>query len=90
MTREEKLSAFGKLTKVQGIKTGREFAKSQATARLLIDHPHGYRDWRIVGPAAVPGFFILVSTFRLDPYTQSNERTTFTLVLPDTEFERVH
>jgi hypothetical protein len=60
------------------------------TARLLIDHPHSYRDWRILGSSSVRGFFHLESTFRLDPCTQSDTRTTFSLVLHETEFERVH
>jgi hypothetical protein len=40
LSREEKLASFQQLTKVDGIKTGREFAESFSNkARILIDHP---------------------------------------------------
>src|SRR5271165_5185234 len=40
LTREEKLASFQQLTKVDGIKTGREFAESFSNkARILINHP---------------------------------------------------
>ena len=90
MTREQKLATFTALTKLAGIKTGRDFEESFSTARLFIDHPHGYRDWRIVGPSDVPGFFHLESTFRLDHYTDGNARTTFHLCLHESEFTRIH
>jgi hypothetical protein len=50
MTREQKLATFTALTKLAGIKTGRDFEESFSTARLLIDHPHGYRDWQLWDP----------------------------------------
>ena len=54
-------------------------------ARLLIDHPHVYREWRIVGAASERGFYYLESSVRLDQY----ETTKFTLCLHETEFERL-
>jgi hypothetical protein len=67
LTREEKLASFQQLTKVDGIKTGREFAESFSNkARILIDHPHSYRGWTIIGPSSVRGFYYLKSTFPLD------------------------
>ena len=54
-------------------------------ARLLIDHPHAYREWRIVGPASERGFYHLESSVRLDQF----ETTKFTLCLHETEFERL-
>jgi hypothetical protein len=92
MTRAQKLAAFQDcLSKVPGLKTGSELEESQPTARLNFDHPHGYRDcWRIIGPSSVPGFYNVVSTFRLDAYTQSNVRATFHLCLHESEFTRIH
>jgi hypothetical protein len=57
LTREQKLASFKELTKRPGIKTGSEFEYSRNIARLLIDHPHAYRDWTVVGPDSVPGFW---------------------------------
>ena len=86
LTREEKLARFQTLTKVNGVKTGREFEESRSTvARLLIDHPHAYREWKIVGPAGERGFYYLESSVRLDQF----ETTKFTLCLHETEFERI-
>ena len=53
------------------------------TAWLLIDHPHAYREWRIVGAASDRGFYHLESKVRLDQF----ETTTFTLCLDESEFE---
>jgi hypothetical protein len=90
LSREEKLATFKSLTKLEGIKTGSAFEESFNTARLLFEHPHGYRDWRIVGPSSVPGFFHLESTFRLDPYTDGNARSTFHLCFHESQFTRIH
>jgi hypothetical protein len=78
LCREEKLAKFQELTKHNNIKTGREFADSFNKAHLLIDHPHSYRDWDIIAPDDVPGFYHLESRFRLNPgenpalYTRAN------------------
>ena len=86
LSRQEKLARFQTLTKVNGVTTGRAFEESRSTvARLLIDHPHAYREWRIVGPASERGFYHLESSVRLDQF----ETTKFTLCLHETEFERL-
>jgi hypothetical protein len=41
-------------------------------ARLLIDHPHAYREWRIVGAASERGFYHLESSVRLDQFETTN------------------
>jgi len=56
--REEKLTSFQQLTKLPGIQTAQQLAAASSNkARILIDHPHSYRDWIIVGKDAVPGFY---------------------------------
>jgi hypothetical protein len=65
LTREEKLAKFQELTKVKNISTGRQFAASFNKARLLIDHPHAYREWKIIGQSSMPGFYHLQSSFRI-------------------------
>ena len=89
LSREEKLDKFQELTKHNNIKTGREFADSFNKAHLLIDHPHSYRDWDIIAPADVPGFYHLESRFRLNPGENPALYTTLTLCLHESEFERV-
>ena len=54
-TREEKNAKSQQLAKPDGISTGRKFAQSYCKVRLLIDHPHSYREWNIVGRCDVPG-----------------------------------
>ena len=56
-TREEKTQSLEQLAKPDGIATGRKFAQSYGKVRLLIEHPHTYREWNIVGRCDVPGFF---------------------------------
>ena len=68
---------------------GRRFAQSYGKARLLIDHPHSYREWNIVGQCDVPGFFYLESRFRLNPGEQPALYTAFELCLHESQFERV-
>jgi hypothetical protein len=60
-------------------------------ARLLIDHPHSYRDWKITGPSEVRGFFHLESSIRvgLDYYTERMTYTRFRLCLHESQFERL-
>ena len=85
-TRQEKTCQISDSDKGQCITTGREFEESRSTvARLLIDHPHAYREWRIVGAASERGFYHLESSVRLDQF----ETTKFTLCLHETEFERL-
>jgi hypothetical protein len=66
-------------------------ALTRNKARLLIDHPHAYRDWTIVGEATVPGFYHLESRLRLGLDYRENRvaYTTFTLCLHESQFERV-
>jgi hypothetical protein len=71
------------------IKTRREFADSFNKARLLMDHPHSYRDWDIIAPADVPGFYHLESRFQLNPGEKPAIYTTYTLCLHESEFEKV-
>jgi hypothetical protein len=58
-------------------------------ARLLIEHPHSYREWNIVGQCDVPGFFYLESRFRLNPGEQPAIYTAFELCLHESQVERV-
>jgi hypothetical protein len=84
--REEKLASFQQLTKLPGIQTAQQLAAASSNnARILIDHPHSYRDWIIVGKDAVPGFYHLESAVRLDKF----ETTIFELCLHESQFERV-
>ena len=68
---------------------GRRFAEPYDKARLLIDHPHSYREWNIVGRCDVPGFFYLESRFRLNFGEQLAIYTAFELCLHESQFERV-
>jgi hypothetical protein len=43
-TREEKNAKPQQLAKPDGIATGRKFAQPYGKARLLIEHPHSYRE----------------------------------------------
>ena len=88
-TREEKNAKSRQLAKPDGISTGRKFAQSYGKVRLLIDHPHSYREWNIVGRCDVLGFFYLESRFRLNPGEQPATYTEFELCLHESQFERV-
>jgi hypothetical protein len=81
LSREEKLTKFQELAKHNNSKTGRVFADSFNKAHLLIDHPHSYRDWDIVAPDDVCGFYHLESRFRLNPGENPALYTTLTLCL---------
>jgi hypothetical protein len=87
MTREEKLATFRELTKLPNVQIGSEL--ESAKVRILIDHPHSYRDWQILGPSSIPGFFHLRSSFRDSSPGQSPSHSTFHLCLHETEFERI-
>jgi len=67
----------------------RWFAGTYDKAWLLIEHPHSYREWNIVGRCDVPGFFYLESRFRLNPGEQPAIYTAFELCLHESQFERV-
>jgi hypothetical protein len=56
-TREGKNAKSQQPAKPDAISIGRKFAQPYSKARLLIDHPHSYREWNIVGQCDVPGFF---------------------------------
>jgi hypothetical protein len=56
---------------------GRWFTGTYDKAWLLIEHPHSYREWNIVGRCDVPGFFYLESRFRLNPGEQPAIYTAF-------------
>jgi hypothetical protein len=84
MTREEKLAAFKELTKLPNVQTATELENSKV--RILIDHPHSYRDWQVVGPSSIPGFFHLQSSFRT---SSPDPNSTFHLCLHESEFERI-
>ena len=90
-TREKKRKAqsLEQLAKPDEISIGRKFAQPYAKARLLIDHPHSYREWNIVGQSDVPGFFHLESRFRLNPGEVPASYTEFELCLHESQFERV-
>ena len=87
MTREEKLAAFKELTKLPNVQTATELENSKV--RILIDHPHSYRERQIVGHSSIPGFFHLRSSFRTNSPEQSPPHSTFHLCLHETEFERI-
>ena len=88
-TREEKNAKSRQLAKPDGISAGRKFPQSYGKVRLLIDHPHSYREWNIVGRCDVPGFFYLESRFRLNSGEQPATYTEFELCLHESQFERV-
>lgn len=85
----KKLAAFQELTKVKNISTGRHFAASFNKARLLIDNPHAYREWKIIGQSSVPGFYHLQSSFRISANELVPVYSTFNLCLHESEFERI-
>jgi hypothetical protein len=87
MTRQEKLAAFRQLTKLPNVQVASELVS--AKARLLIDHPHSYREWQIVGRSSIPGFFHLRSSFRTSSPDQAPSHSTIHLCLHETEFERI-
>jgi len=53
-TREKKSAKPQQFAKPDENSVGRRFAQPYAKARLLIDHPHSYREWDIVGQCDVP------------------------------------
>jgi hypothetical protein len=87
VTREEKLASFRELSKLPNVQLGSEM--ETAKVRILIDHPHSYREWQIVAHSSVPGFSHLRSTFRTGSPGQSPSHSTFHLCLHETEFERI-
>ena len=87
MTREEKLAAFKELTKLPNVQTATELENSKV--RILIDHPHSYRDWQVVGPSSIPGFFHLRSSFCTSSPGQPPSDSAFNLCLHESQFERV-
>jgi hypothetical protein len=60
-------------------------AVSPELVHILIPHPHDYREWEIIGPDPVRGFWRLESRLRLD----KDGTTIFCLVLHETQFERL-
>jgi hypothetical protein len=58
-----------------------------ALARIRFEHPHAYRDWLIVGPKEVPGFWLLKSVLRLGDKDAGT--TNFELIVHETQFERL-
>jgi hypothetical protein len=90
-TREKKRKAqsLEQLAKPDEISIGRKLSQPYAKARLLIDHPHSYREWNTVGQSDVPGFFYLESRFRLNPGEQPAIYTAFELCLHESQFESV-
>jgi len=89
-TREKKSAKPQQLAKPDEMPIGQRFARSYGKARLLVEHPHSYREWNIVGHCDVPGFFYLEFRFRLNPGEQPAIYTAFELCLHESQFERVH
>jgi hypothetical protein len=87
--REKKCAKSQQPAKPDTISIGRRFAQPYGKARLLIDHPHSYREWNIVSQCDVPGFFYLESRFRLNPGEQPATYTAFELCLYESQFQRV-
>jgi hypothetical protein len=48
--REKESAKLEQLTKPDETSIGRRVAQPYDKARLLIEHPHSYREWNIVGP----------------------------------------
>jgi hypothetical protein len=90
-TREKKRKAQSpeQLATPDETSIGRRFAGTYDKAWLLIEHPHSYREWNIVGRCDVPGFFYLESRFRLNPGEQPAIYTAFELCLHESQFERI-
>jgi len=90
-TREKKRKAQSQeqLATPDQMSIARWFAGTYDKAWLLIEHPHSYREWNIVGRCDVPGFFYLESRFRLNPGEQPAIYTAFELCLHESQFERV-
>ena len=88
-TRGKKSAKPQQLAKSDEISVDRRFAEPYAKARLLIDHPHSYREWNILDQYDVPGFFYLESRFRLNPGEQPAIYTAFELCLHECQFERL-
>ena len=87
--KKRKAQSLEQLAKPDEISFGRRFAQPYAKARLLIDHPHSYREWNIVGQCDVPGFFYLESRFRLNPGEVPASYTAFELCLHESQFGRI-
>jgi hypothetical protein len=65
--------------------TLRQLAANGTLVRLLIDHPHAYREWQIVGSDAVPGFYHIESSVDIGLHGV----TKYELCLHETQFERI-
>lgn len=63
----------------------RQLAANGTLVRLLIDHPHGYREWQIVGSDTVPGFYHMESAVD----TGLHGITQYELCLHESEFIRI-
>ena len=87
-TREKKGAKSQQPAKPNAISIGRRFAQPYCKARLLIDHPHSYREWNIVGQCDVPGFFYLQSRFRLNPGEVRRPTPPSSSVFTRAQFER--
>ena len=90
-TREKKRKAqnLEQLATPDETSIGQRFAGTYDKACLLIDHPHSYREWNIVGRCDVPGFFYLESRFQLTSGEQLAIYTAFELCLHESQFEKV-
>lgn len=92
MTRKQKLATFTELTKVDGVHTGSCYAdRLRFAARILFDHPASHRDWQIMGPGKDAGFWHLRSDVIIgkNHLTDTLEHTSHTLLIHETEFERL-
>lgn len=93
LTKDERIAAFRELEKIPGVaKASTVFADRLNKAKLLIDHPHAYREWTVLGPAGDQGFYRLESSIRLGLDCYDTERviyTRFELCLHETQFERL-
>ena len=87
--KKRKAQSLEQLAKPDEISISRRFAQACGKARLLIVHPHSYREWNIVGQCYVPGFFYLESRFRFNPGEQPALYTAFELCLHESQFEKV-
>jgi hypothetical protein len=62
-----------------------EDVASSNKVRILIEHPHSYREWKILCKGSAPGFFHLESRVRLDQW----DTTVLEFCLHESQFERI-
>lgn len=91
LTREQRLATFKELSKLPGLQTGSCYADHlRNAARLKFDHPAG-GNWQIMVESEVKGFWHLRSDVIIgkNALTKRLEHTSHTLLIHESEFERI-